>query len=74
MILPSKHIPTKQTLLGVGAVLLQNMSEPRTVSALWEIVRGNAVVGTFDRYVLAMDLLHVLGVVQIHSDGLLTRE
>lgn len=73
MILPTKHIPEEQTLLGVGGVLLSQMSEPRTVSSLWQIVRRHPALGTFDRYVLGLVMLHILGVVDIAQDGLLVR-
>lgn len=73
MILPTKHIPAEHTLLGVGAVVLGNMTEASTVSAVWHRVRKHAAVGTFDRYVLALDLLYVLGMVEIREDGLLVR-
>jgi hypothetical protein len=73
MILPTKHIPVDQTLLGVGAVLLPYLTEARTVSSLWETTRENAAVGTFDRFILALDLLHVLGLVELRRDGMLAR-
>ena len=36
MILPSKHLSQDRALLTVGAAILQNLSRPATVSALWE--------------------------------------
>jgi hypothetical protein len=73
VILPTKHIPEDKTLLGIGALLLSNLSEDHTVSSLWETARKYPTVGTFDRYVLALDLLHLLGVIDLHEDGLLAR-
>lgn len=72
MILPSKHIRAEQTLLGVGAVLLQELRRPCTVSSLWEKVRRNAVVGPFERFVLALDMLYLLGAVTI-TEGLIEK-
>ncbi len=72
MILPTKHIPARQSLLGVGAVLLRRLRRPRTAAALWERVRGDAKVRTFSRYVLALDLLHAMGAVDL-VDGILRR-
>ncbi len=72
MILPTKHIPARQSLLGVGAVLLRHLKQPRTVTALWERVRGDSNVRTFSRYVLALDLLHAMGAVDL-VDGVLRR-
>ncbi len=73
MILPSKHISEDQALLGVGAVLLNNLEQPQTVTSLWEKVRDNRSVGTYERFVLALDLLHITGVITL-SQGMLKRE
>lgn len=72
MILPTKHISEDQSLLGVGAVLLNEIKQSATVTSLWEKVRGHVAVGTFERFVLALDMLHITGVVHF-SDGLIVR-
>jgi hypothetical protein len=73
MILPTKHISEEQALLGVGAVLLQHLRRPQTVTSLWDSVRDNGVVGTFERFVLALDLLHITGIVEF-TDGMIIRD
>jgi len=72
MILPSKHIPEDQALLGVGAILLRNLERSQTVTSLWDKVRGERAVGNFERFILALDLLHITGVVGL-SHGMLER-
>jgi hypothetical protein len=72
MILPSKHIPEDQTLLGIGAVLLKELGRAQTTTSLWERVHLHPAVGTFERFVLALDLLHITGVVVL-TDGMLER-
>lgn len=72
MIVPTKHLPTRETLLGVGAVVLLHLSEPVTVSRLWERTRLEPRVGTFERFVLALDLLFILGALEF-ADGLIRR-
>ena len=72
MILPSKHIPEDQTLLGIGAVLLKEIGRPQTTTSLWERVRLHSAVGTFERFVLALDLLHITGVIVL-TDGMIER-
>lgn len=64
MIHPTKHIPAEQTLLGAGAVIFSELSRPRTVTALWESVREDKAVGTFERFVLALTMLYTLRVIQ----------
>ena len=72
MILPTKHIPVENALLGVGASLLGELTRPRTVTALWERVRHRPEVGSFLRFTLALDLLFAIGAVEL-QDGLLKR-
>lgn len=72
MILPTKHVPAKQSLLGVGGLLLKQLDNARTLSDLWERVRLFPEVGTFRRFVLALDLLYAMGAVTL-EEGLLKR-
>lgn len=72
MILPSKHISQDQSLIGVGAVLLKQIGRPQTVTSLWESVREHTSIGTFERFVLALDMLHVTGLITLEN-GLIAR-
>lgn len=72
MILPTKHIPTRNALIGIGALVLGHLQRPMTITALWERLRGEDGVGTFDRFVLGLDLLYLLGAIEL-QDGLLHR-
>ena len=72
MILPSKHISEDQAMIGVGAILLRRLERPQTVTSLWEKVRDDRSVGTYERFVLALDLLHITGVVNL-SRGMIQR-
>lgn len=72
MILPSKHISEEQSLLGVGAVLLKEIKHSETVTSLWEKARAYPSVGTFERFILALDMLHITGVVSL-SGGMIVR-
>jgi hypothetical protein len=72
MILPTKHISTEDSLLGIGAVILGHMSEKETVTHLWESVRSEQNVATFERFILALDLLYMIDAISI-EDGLLRK-
>jgi len=78
MILPSKHISQDRALLSVGARILPHLSQPKTASALWETmlplaVRKRDVLPLhYDEFVLALDLLFLMGAVEFQS-GLLRR-
>lgn len=72
MILPTKHIPENEALIGVGATILAHLAGPMTVSALWSAVRSAPNVGTFERFVLASNLLYLIGAIDT-KDGLIVR-
>lgn len=72
MILPTKHIPTSHSLIGVGAKVLAAVDRPKTLVALWDQLREQPEVGTFARLVLALDLLYAMDVIDL-VDGLITR-
>ena len=78
MILPSKHMSEDRALLTVGSVILRHLSRPVTVSALWEQMPRSDDAGKvpshlrYDTFVLALDLLFLMGTVELH-DGLLVR-
>jgi hypothetical protein len=72
LILPTKHIRTSHSLLGVGAALLPMLDRPQTVTQLWERARSDSRVATFERFVLTLDFLYAIGCVDM-SEGLLRR-
>ena len=72
IILPTKHISISSSLLGVGAIILVHLYQPRTISSLWNAVSTMPGVATFERFVLTLDLLYIIGAVEI-DEGLLRR-
>lgn len=74
MILPNKHLLSQDSLIGVGGLLLTKISPGgTTVSRLWEGVRDRRVVGTYDRFILALDTLYLLGYLNL-EDGMLIKQ
>ncbi len=79
MILPSKHLPQDRALLTVGAVILSHLSQPSTMSAVWEQIArpsGRQKAPSpmrYDSFVLALDLLFLIGAIE-PRDGLLARK
>lgn len=80
MILPTKHLPQDRALLSVGARILENLGRPKTISALWgeiakrpELPQASSKPMSFDGFVLALDLLFLLGAIDL-NEGLLTRK
>jgi len=79
MILPSKHLSPDRALLTAGATILRFLSEPMTVSALWEHMLRHPGPGQreaprlrYDAFILTLDLLFLVGAIDI-QDGLLRR-
>ncbi len=77
MILPSKHLSEKRALLTVGGEILGLLDKPRTVSSVWEELRGTTDKArrhrlSYDWFVLALDLLFLMDAISL-SDGLLIK-
>lgn len=70
MILPTKHINVLDSILGIGALLLAELERPRTVSSLWDRVRNDPHIVTFERFMLGLDLLFILGAIDLREDKL----
>jgi hypothetical protein len=80
MILPSKHLSQERALLTVAARVLQHLSLPKTISALWELMPRQNAAGRnaapplrYDGFVLALDLLFLMGAIELQN-GILTRK
>lgn len=67
-LLPTKHIAAGYSLLGVGALLLQHLERPRTVTALWERVRAVPEIGSYERFSLALAFLYSIGALHLEND------
>ena len=66
-ILPDRNISLENSLLGIGAVLIENLDKPKSVSQLW---RDCPLQTNYDVFILALDFLYIIGAVEIEQ-GLL---
>ena len=73
MILPTKHVNLSQSLLGLGAKVLQELDRPQSPSRLWERVRAVDEVPSYQRYLLALDFLYACDALDLER-GLLKRK
>jgi len=74
MILPAKHLPADRCLSGIGAIIIEQLTQPQSVSETWVSVTrtyGEKHV-TFDWFVLALCWLYAVSAVE-YQDGLLVR-
>ncbi len=79
MITPTKGISPERSLLAVGAQILLQLNEPRTVSQTWARLKAwredkdhNSPL-SFSWFVLALDVLYGMGVVELRHDLLVAR-
>lgn len=79
MILPTKRLSIESSLLGLGADVLRVLSEPKSISRVWDELkdvrqavndRGERI--TFEWFVLALDLLFLAEVITL-DNGVLSR-
>lgn len=74
MILPTKHMRTRRTLLGIGAEVIALLDEPKTVSRIWSDLKASRGVHdlrlSFDWFVLALDLLFSIDAVELYRGRL----
>jgi len=74
MILPTKHIRISESLIGLGGYLLKLLKEPMTIDDLWiKYSKYNnkkyPAYHNFDNLVLSLNLLYILGIIEINNNG-----
>lgn len=72
MILPDKTIKLKYSFLGAGSRILVELESCQTVSSLWEKVRNFDEIKAFDKYLLILDFLYAIGLIDF-KEGLLKK-
>lgn len=72
MLLPTKHIFLRDSLLMAGGTLLGLLKMPQTVTRLWLKSRKYPEIETFDRFCLALDFLFTIGLISFEN-GLISR-
>lgn len=68
MILPNKFLEEKDSLLYVGALLLNKLDVPTSVSELWNQVNDNKSVNNYERFIITLDMLYVLNLIELKND------
>jgi hypothetical protein len=72
MILPDKHTPPERAILTVGGLVLEHLSRPLSLNRLWERVRDDPMVRSYDAFMLTLAFLYAIGAVA-ERDGRLAR-
>ena len=71
--LPSKYVPVEHSAVGVAAFLIASLGANDTVSSLWDRVRHDERVRSFDRFAHALTILFAGHVVHFDK-GVLRRD
>lgn len=71
MILPTKHLKPERAILTIGTEILGLLTEPKTVSRLWNELgcamaeRSSIRVVPYDWFVLTLDFLYTSGTIEM---------
>ncbi len=68
MILPNKYLREDEALIGFGTVMLKHLTTERPLSDLWEDVKGYESFGNFERFILVLDMLYILGLIEFKNN------
>ena len=68
MIMPSKYLREDEALIGISAALLPLVENNGNLPALWDSTKKITAVGSFERFILALDFLYLLGLVDLHKN------
>lgn len=72
MIMPTKHIDLRNSLLNVGAILIKRIDEPKTINELWSEVKIIEEIRSYEFFILGLDLLFLLKIIEF-EEGLISR-
>lgn len=68
MIMPNKYLREDEALIGFGTVVLKHLSFEQSLSGLWEDVKNFESVGNFERFILVLDMLYLLGLIEFRKN------
>lgn len=74
MIMPNKYLKEEDTLLGASAVIFEKLNKQQSISELWDKVREDKSVYNFERYILSLDLLYMLNLIDLNNNELVRVE
>lgn len=72
MILPDKNIKLEYSLLNCGALVLESLEVPLTISALWEKLKEQKVFVGYEKFILTIDFLYIINGIE-NENGLIRR-
>ncbi|ETI87974.1 ABC-three component system middle component 6 [Clostridium butyricum] len=77
MILPKKHIKLSESLFALGALVLEQIDNPKTVDEIWDNISQKqdiiSAANNFDNLLLTLDYLFSLGIITLNQKGGITK-
>ena len=68
MIMPTKYLREDEALIGISASLLPLIEQNGSLSKLWDVARATTKVGNYERFILSLDLLYLLGLITLSGN------
>ena len=68
MIMPNKYVQEDKALIGSGAILLSRLTSGQKLSDLWDNIKNSTHINNFERFILTLDLLYLLGLVEFENN------
>lgn len=71
MLSPKKHIRVSESLLGLGANIINLLSRPQTPEQIYEKLKNfNLLIShDFEHIILALDFLYACGAIDLNEQG-----
>lgn len=77
MILPKKHIKLSESLFALGALVLEQIDNPKTIDEIWDNISQKqdiiSAANNFDNLILTLDYLFSLGIITLNQKGGITK-
>ncbi len=67
MILPTKHISIRRSVIYFGAVILKHLKTRITVTSLWERIKQSGEIRNYEDFTLALDFLYILNLIDYQN-------
>lgn len=72
MILPTKNIKMKYSLINCGASILSKLDGVSTISSIWEKSKNEEALINYEKFILTLDFLYMINAIE-YKDGLIER-
>lgn len=79
MILPTKRIAIRNSLIVIGSKILNNLCEAKSVSQLWEEFKKRQFKGknvtpfNFEWFILSLNFLYIIKAITINENGIIIK-